>query len=121
MLRCKAEEEQIVGVLHDVVEDCPGWTFARLRRRGFPQHLLDALDCVTRRQGESYEAFIERCASNPLACRVKLADLEDNMNVRRLPKITERDRVRLNTYLRAYRWLSAQSSSRPHQKPKRDP
>ena len=112
MFRCGTEDEKIVGVLHDVVEDCKGWTFARLRRRGFPKRILDALDCVTKRKGEvgDYDAFIARTASNPIARRVKLADLEDNMDIRRLPQITERDRKRLNKYLRAYRWLGAQTS-----------
>jgi (p)ppGpp synthase/HD superfamily hydrolase len=37
-------EEKMVGVLHDVVEDCPGWTFDRLRAEGFPEPILAALD-----------------------------------------------------------------------------
>ncbi len=105
MGRVETKEQKIVAVLHDVVEDCDGWTFAVLAARGFPKHLLDALECVTQRKGESYPAFVRRSASNPIARRVKLADLEDNMDLRRLPCITERDRKRLNKYLRAYRWL----------------
>lgn len=73
---------------------------------GFPQCILDALDCVTKRKGEDYEAFIARPASNPAGRRVKLADPEDNMDIRRSPQIAERDRKRLNKSLRAYRWLS---------------
>lgn len=111
MFRCDAEEAKIVGVLHDVVEDCPDWSFAKLRRRGFPKPILEALDCVTKRAGEDYASFIARAAANPVARQVKLADLEDNMDLRRLPQITERDRGRLNKYLRAYRWLKAQT---PH-------
>lgn len=110
MFRCQSEDDKIVAALHDVVEDCEGWTFARLRRLGFPKRILAALDCVTRRSGESCTAFVRRSASNTIARRVKLADLEDNMDVRRLPRITERDRKRLAKYLRAYRWLSAQTS-----------
>jgi (p)ppGpp synthase/HD superfamily hydrolase len=37
MLRLSSPEERIVAVLHDVVEDCPGWTFDRLRNEGFPR------------------------------------------------------------------------------------
>ena len=102
MQRVETDAEKIVAVLHDVVADT-NWTLARLAERGFPKHLLDALDCVTKRKGESYTALMRRCASHPIARRVKLADLEDNMDLRRLPQITDRDRKRLNKYLRAYR------------------
>ena len=107
MQRVETEDEKIVAVLHDVIEDTK-WTRAMLARRGFPKRLLDALDCVTKRNGESYSTFVRRSASNPISKRVKLADLEDNMDIRRLPQITARDRKRLNKYLRAYRWLLSQ-------------
>jgi (p)ppGpp synthase/HD superfamily hydrolase len=102
MLRVETEDEQIVAVLHDVIEDHGDtWPPERLRQVGFSDQILAALDCVTRRKGETYEQFIERCASHLVARRVKLADLEDNMDLRRLPNITEKDRERLNRYLAA--------------------
>lgn len=106
MFRGETEDERIVAVLHDVVEDHGDvWPVERLRQSGFPQRILDALDCVTKRDGESYEKFIERSASNSIALHVKLADLEDNLDVRRLHEISEKDRERLNRYLVAYRRL----------------
>ena len=105
MARVQTEEEKIVAVLHDVIEDTT-WTRAMLAEREFPKHLLDVLECVTHRKGEDSDTLIARAGSNPIARRVKLADLEDNMDIRRLPRITERDRKRLNKYLRAYRWLA---------------
>ncbi len=108
MHRAHTEDEKIVAVLHDVVEDTP-WTPAMLAKRGFPKHLLDALDCVTIRKGEPYTAAIRRAASNPIARSVKLADLEDNTDVHRLPHLRVSDRKHLNKYLRAHRWLSAQT------------
>ena len=104
MARVETVDEKIVAILHDVVEDTD-WTFPQLREAGFPTHIIEALDCVTKREGEEYSAFVERSASNPLALRVKLADLEDNMDLRRLDEISERDRQRLNRYLSAYRRL----------------
>jgi hypothetical protein len=77
----------------------------RFRQSGFPLHILNALDCVTKRDGESYEKFVERSASNSIALHVKLADLEDNLDVRRLNEVTEKDLARLNRYLVAYRRL----------------
>ena len=106
MFRVETEDERTVAILHDVVEDHEDvWSVDKLRQSGFPQRILDALDCVTKRKGETYEQFVERSASNPIALRVKLADLEDNMDIRRLNEVTEKDRERLNRYLTAYRRL----------------
>src|SRR6266436_1907589 len=80
--RVETEAEKIVAVLNDVVEDTD-WTFKELKREGFGDQILKALDCLTKREGEEYEDFIQRSASNSLARRVKIADLEDNMDVRR--------------------------------------
>lgn len=106
MFRLETEEERTVAVLHDVVEDHGDvWPMERLRELGFPAHLLEALDCVTRRSGETYEEFVERSAANPIGRRVKLADLEDNMDDRRMSEVSEEGRARLNRYLAAYRRL----------------
>jgi (p)ppGpp synthase/HD superfamily hydrolase len=58
--------EQMAAALHDVVEDSD-WTLDALRARGFPDEVVTALDCLTRRDGELYEAFIERAAAHPIA------------------------------------------------------
>jgi len=104
MARMGTAVEQTIAVLHDVVEDTD-WTFQDLKREGFPSNIIDALKCVTKRQGEAYEDFVRRSAGNPLARRVKLADLEDNMDIRRMPAITERDPERLIKYLKAWKIL----------------
>lgn len=105
MTTMRTEAEQITAVLHDVVEDSD-WTLEALRGRGFSNEIVTALDALTRREGESYDAFIERAAAHPVARRVKLADIEDNLDVRRLAEITERDRERLDRYRRAWRHLT---------------
>ncbi|HOC56408.1 MAG TPA: GTP pyrophosphokinase [Verrucomicrobiota bacterium] len=110
MARVLTEDEKIVAILHDVIEDTP-WTADQLKERGFPHHILHALDCVTKREGEPYDDFVTRSASDPIAIRVKLADLEDNMDLRRLPHITPQDQQRLSKYLAAYhRLLRVQQS-----------
>jgi (p)ppGpp synthase/HD superfamily hydrolase len=100
VLRLESEHERIAGVLHDLVEDT-SYTLDDLRCMGYPGDVAEAVDCLTRRASETYEQFIERAGTNPVARRVKLADLEDNMDVLRLPAITEKDAARLNQYLRA--------------------
>src|SRR5580704_8083140 len=66
MLRLASNDERVVGVLHDVCEDCPGWTFDRLRSEGFGGQILKALDSVTKRDGETYENFVRRAADDPI-------------------------------------------------------
>jgi (p)ppGpp synthase/HD superfamily hydrolase len=101
MMRLRTEPERMAAILHDVVEDTP-YTLERLRALGYPEEVLGALDCLTKREGESYEAFIERLRPHPLARRVKLADLEDNMDVRRLPSVGPREAERLTRYRAAW-------------------
>ena len=84
------EEEKIVGVLHDVVEDTD-WTFGMLEAEGFSQEVIAALKCVTKiSENENYDDFIERVRKNPLATAVKINDLSDNMDIRRLPYLATR-------------------------------
>lgn len=98
----KTEDEKIVGVLHDVVEDT-SWTFDQLIAQGLAPHLVQALQCVTKlADDEDYDHFISRIIPNRLACLVKLNDLTDNMDIRRIPELTEKDIPRFNKYLRAY-------------------
>lgn len=101
MMRLETEPERMAAILHDVVEDTP-YTLERLRELGYPEEVLGALDCLTKRDGESYEAFIERVRPHPLARRVKLADLEDNMDVRRLLSVGPKETERLARYRAAW-------------------
>ena len=99
-------EQMIVGVLHDVVEDCPEWSFDRLTQEGFAPNIIEALRCVTKRsEHEPYDKFIARVKTNPLAVAVKLNDLTDNMDIRRLPYLSDKDVKRLKKYLKAYKQL----------------
>lgn len=101
----RTTDEKIVGVLHDLVEDTD-WTFDMLLAEGFPIHIVEALRCVTKlSDDEPYDAFIQRVKTNPLAVAVKINDLTDNMDIRRLSDITENDVQRLRKYLKAYRNL----------------
>ena len=103
MLAHTTEDAQIVGVLHDVVEDSEDWSFDRLREEEFSETVIEALDAVTKRPEEEddYPAFIARCAQNPIGRDVKLADLRDNMNLSRIAAPTEKDRLRVEKYRHA--------------------
>ena len=101
----KNEQEKIAGVLHDIVEDTP-WTFEMLEAEGFAPEIIAALKCVTKiSENEDYDNFIERVKKNPLAVAVKINDLTDNMDIRRLPYLSDKDVKRLKKYLKAYKKL----------------
>lgn len=100
MLNLSSTEERITAVLHDVVEDC-GVLLDSLRAEGFSKNVIEAIDSVTRRANESYDAFVLRAAANPIGRRVKLADLENNSDLSRIENPTARDYDRLEKYRRA--------------------
>ena len=101
----KTDNEKIVGLLHDVIEDTH-WTFEDLEKEGFSKEVIDALRCVTKTsEDEDYGEFINRVKINPLAVKVKLNDLIDNLDIKRMPEVLESDLKRLNKYLRTYNEL----------------
>lgn len=104
MLSMKTDEERIAAVLHDVLEDTD-WTATDLLNLGCSSAVVEAVEYLTRQNGESYEDFIERVNKHPLARKVKRADLEDNMNIHRLQALTDGDLQRLRKYHHAWKRL----------------
>jgi (p)ppGpp synthase/HD superfamily hydrolase len=95
------DDEKIVGVLHDAVEDTQ-WTFEKLLDEGFSVTVVDALKSVTKQEGgEDYFDFIQRSKKNPLGRKVKIADIQHNMDVTRIKVISDKDATRLNKYKKA--------------------
>lgn len=88
------EHERVVAVLHDVLEDSD-ILYGELFDEGVPIELLDALDALTKRKGEDYRTYIDRVALNPLAVKVKLADIADNLMADRVSRIPASDADRL--------------------------
>jgi len=106
MLRMDSEQEMAAAVLHDVVEDT-GTTLEELRAEGFPEQVLAAVALLTHdKKNVSYRRYVERIASDPLARKIKLADLEDNLDVKRLARIGVRETLRLKRYYEAWHRLS---------------
>lgn len=94
MMRMKSVDEQIVAVLHDVVEKSE-WTLEDLRREGFSAAIIDAVDKLTKRHGEEYASHIERTKTSRLSKRIKVADLEDNMDPERIVTPSKQNERRL--------------------------
>lgn len=100
----KTEYEKIVGVLHDILEDTE-ITVDDLHEAGFDSLVTTAIECLTKKKSEKYDDYIDRIKENKLAVRVKLNDLTDNMDIKRLSEITEKDIIRLQKYLKTYHKL----------------
>jgi len=127
MLSLAIDEERIVGVLHDVVEDCDGWTFERLSAEGFSPEIMEGLRSVTKHEPvknpvlpnspmhnaeETYEDFVRRAADNKIGARVKRADLMDNMDWSRIAEPTVNDLSRMIRYKKALKYLDASATTR---------
>jgi (p)ppGpp synthase/HD superfamily hydrolase len=113
MLRLDSDLARIVAVLHDVLEDT-ACSVVDLRRAGYSDGVIAALDHLTRRDGEAYESYIERIAEDTLARQVKLADLADNLaNNRRIAEVSARRDVqeRIARYERAIVRLQAATTA----------
>lgn len=97
MFAVSGEIERMVAVLHDVVEDT-GVTLDDLRKQGFRQEVLQAVDALTKRPGEARTEAAVRASMHPVALTVKLADIGDNMDFERIPNPTKHDYARQKEY-----------------------
>jgi len=104
MMKFQNEIEQITAVLHDVIEDSE-LSFNDLDKYGFPSSVLKALEYLTKRKDEKYMDFIVRVSSNDLAIKIKIEDLKDNMDLTRLPSVTDEDLIRVQKYKNAIKIL----------------
>ena len=97
MFSVETPHERLAAVLHDVVEDTEV-TIDDLADEGFPTEVLDAIQALTKLKGESRLDAAMRAVRNPIARKVKLADLADNMDMSRIPHPTASDHARLREY-----------------------
>lgn len=98
-------EEKIVAILHDVVEDS-SITTLDLKKKRFPKPIIDAITLLTKKDNQSYDKYILTIKENPLATVIKLADLRDNLDNRRLKIITDNDKKRIARYKWAVKTLT---------------
>ncbi len=101
--RMESPEEQVVAWLHDTVEDT-ALSLSAIRER-FGQETAEAVDAISRRDGEAWDDYLLRVRGNPIARRVKISDLIDNSNLSRLPRVTMRDVERQKKYNAALAFL----------------
>lgn len=97
MLNVPTIEHKIVAVLHDILEDTET-TIEDLYQFGFQEHIIDAIVALTKKQGETRLEAAQRARQNPIARVVKLADINDNMDLSRIQSPTVKDFERLKEY-----------------------
>ena len=117
-LRTKDDELRQIAILHDIIEDCKytKMTYKRLVELGFSDRVIDAVRCLSKVPGETYEEYKDKVKSNIDAILVKMADLQHNSDVRRLKGITQKDQERIAKYHQFHMELEQIVSARLHQK-----
>lgn len=104
MENVNSKEGKIVAILHDIIEDTDVTEDYLLKIR-LSKRIVDAVVALTRSKDMDYQEYIKKLGSNPLAKEVKLADLEHNMDLKRLPTLEEKDLERNRKYQIAYHYL----------------
>ena len=107
MLGVEGESEKVVAMLHDTIEDTPA-TLEDLRLLGFAPEIVAAVEAMTHHEDESYADYLVRCKADPIARRVKQADIEHNFNLPRTlfrPTRLADDLDRLRRYVLSWQFL----------------
>lgn len=98
-----SEESCIVALLHDVIEDSN--ITLEILSKYFNDNIIEALRVLTKEEIDDYTMYIKRVKTNKLATKIKLKDLEHNMDLTRLDEITDEDKNRAKKYMDAIRYL----------------
>ncbi|VVS91582.1 GTP pyrophosphokinase [Desulfoluna spongiiphila] len=105
MGRMTTEDEMAAALLHQVVEGST-YTSKGLMEAGIPSHVVGAVECLSRVEGESDENFISRVQSNPLATAVMIADLKDHMDLQRFNRLGDEELAHVAGYHKAWKQLT---------------
>ena len=99
------EASACTALLHDVIEDHGDrYSFDDLARAGFPASVLRALRLLTHADDVPYMDYVRALAQDPIARKVKLADLRHNLDARRTGGARPR---KYELYLQAIRYLES--------------
>ena len=98
------EDSTVVALLHDIVEDT-SITLNDLVDFGFSKAQIDAISILTHPDGMDYFDYIRRIATNEISLKVKLADLQHNMDLTRIDSVDNRDLERVKKYKKCYDYL----------------
>ncbi len=87
MDKMDTEEEKIVAVLHDVVEEAE-ISLHELQAMGFSRKVVEAVGILTKRSDMTYFDYIDDIRCSELASKVKIAEIEDNLDMPRVRKMS---------------------------------
>jgi len=105
MFKMESNNEKIAALLHDVVEDSD-WALDDLKKEGFNSDVIEAVSLLTRDEKDSYDEFIQKAVSNPISKNVKIADINDNLDLNRIDKISDKDYIRIKKYHRVLKSIT---------------
>ena len=108
MAKMKTDLEMSVALLHDVIEDSD-ITAEQLLAEGIPAEVVEAVLCLSKNENEDYQDFVGREKKNELAAKIKIADIEDNIDILRLPSLDDYDLTRVQKYHSAWQFLNDKS------------
>ena len=100
------EDECVVALLHDVLEDTE-ITVDDLRQWGITDRQIEALILLCRDESVPYLEYVQKLRTDPIAVKVKIADLRHNTDLTRLAEATEEDWKRVEKYKQALQLLQA--------------
>lgn len=98
-------QARIVSYLHDVIEDTP-IRVEDLRKQEMPEPCIQAIEILTKKEGEDYWEYLSKVKQNGLARVVKIADMMHNSDLSRLAEITDADRKRQDKYRKGIAFLT---------------
>ena len=104
MAKMKTDLEMSAALLHDVLEDSD-ITAEELLAEGIPAEVVEAVQYLSKNEEEEYLDFVARAKKNRLAAKVKMADIEDNIDILRLTSLNEYDLARIQKYHAAWHLL----------------
>jgi (p)ppGpp synthase/HD superfamily hydrolase len=103
-LQMHTEEEKIIALLHDVLEDTDA-TEEDLRDLGLSEETIGHIKVLTRAEDMTYNDYIENISKDKVAKKIKLKDLEHNMDTSRLKGDKEKTERLMKRYESAYKYL----------------
>jgi GTP diphosphokinase / guanosine-3',5'-bis(diphosphate) 3'-diphosphatase len=111
MLKMHTEEERVCAILHDVIEDCDISIDELQKELGLTSGMCQVINLLTKIKDSDYEEYISKIKSNSTARKIKIADLEHNMDIKRIigrSDMTEKDKTRMAKYYKAWSYLTGE-------------
>lgn len=96
--RTNDQELLMIAVGHDLIEDTRVNEY-QLQRRSFSKRVIDGIVALSKDESKSFAVYKEQVFANQDALMVKYADLTHNLDLTRLPTITQNDLKRIQKYI----------------------